>query len=154
MAETRQATINPRLEPYAPTRSLEDNLRKVIDYLRRQQVFYECCGGPVPPPGGRRPVLNATLPAENTARDSWDIGRFALYSGPDTPEGWLECEGQAVNRRTYASIFGVIGTQFGAGDGTTTFNLPDFRGRVAVGAGTGDGLSHRALGEEFGSEGD
>jgi microcystin-dependent protein len=49
------------------------------------------------------------------------------------PTGYLLCFGQAVSRTTYAALFAAIGTAFGAGDGTTTFNLPDFRGRVAVG---------------------
>lgn len=49
--------------------------------------------------------------------------------------GWLECNGVAVSRTTYATLFALISTSFGAGDGSTTFNLPDFRGRVPVGVG-------------------
>ena len=50
------------------------------------------------------------------------------------PSGWLLCYGQAISRSTYSALFGVIGTDFGAGDGSTTFNVPDMRGRVPAGA--------------------
>lgn len=65
---------------------------------------------------------------------------------------WLACDGALVNRLTYARLYASIGTTYGAGDGTTTFQLPDFRGRVAVGAGTGSGLTARANGQTFGAE--
>lgn len=49
------------------------------------------------------------------------------------PSGWLMCDGSAVSRTTYANLFAAIGTTFGNGDGSTTFNLPDVRGRVNAG---------------------
>lgn len=49
------------------------------------------------------------------------------------PSGWLICNGAPVSRITYASLFNIIGTTYGAGDGSTTFNLPDFRGKVGIG---------------------
>ncbi len=49
------------------------------------------------------------------------------------PSGWLECGGQAVSRATYSALFLAIGTFYGAGDGSTTFNLPDLRGRALFG---------------------
>lgn len=55
------------------------------------------------------------------------------YCGPTAPSGWLFCFGQAVSRTTYADLFAAIGTAYGAGDGSTTFTLPDYRGRIAVG---------------------
>lgn len=55
------------------------------------------------------------------------------YGGNSAPSGWLLCYGQAVSRTAYAALFAVIGTTFGAGDGSTTFNLPDARGRVLAG---------------------
>ncbi len=61
--------------------------------------------------------------------------------GPSAPTGWLFCDGSAISRTTYADLFsghpGSIGTIYGAGDGSTTFNLPNCRYRVTVGAGTG-----------------
>jgi microcystin-dependent protein len=59
------------------------------------------------------------------------------YAGATVPTGWLECDGSAVSRTTYSALFTAISTTFGTGDGTTTFNLPDMRGKVAIGAGTG-----------------
>lgn len=55
------------------------------------------------------------------------------FAGATAPTGWLLCYGQTVSRTTYADLFGVIGTTHGAGDGSTTFTLPDLRGRVAGG---------------------
>lgn len=68
------------------------------------------------------------------------------------PAGWLECDGAAVSRATYARLFAAIGTAYGVGDGATTFNLPDFRGRTSIGAGTGAGLTARALAAQVGAE--
>lgn len=55
------------------------------------------------------------------------------YAGATAPAGWLFCYGQQVSRTTYAALFAAIGTAFGVGDGATTFNLPDMRGRVPLG---------------------
>lgn len=65
----------------------------------------------------------------------WDglTGVMLPFAGTTAPSGWLLCYGQAVSRNTYAKLFAVIGTTYGTGDGTTTFNLPDLRGRVPVG---------------------
>lgn len=49
------------------------------------------------------------------------------------PSGWLLCDGSAINRSAYAALFTAIGTTYGAGDGSLTFNIPDARGRVAAG---------------------
>lgn len=60
-------------------------------------------------------------------------GVVAPYAGSSAPSGWLLCYGQAVSRTTYADLFTAIGTTYGTGDGSTTFNMPDLRGRVAAG---------------------
>src|SRR6185437_10587695 len=57
-----------------------------------------------------------------------------------------------VSRSQFAALFAVIGTAFGAGDGSTTFNLPDLQGRVPVGAGAGSGLTNRVLAAKGGEE--
>jgi microcystin-dependent protein len=80
------------------------------------------------------------------------IGEMKMYGGSTAPAGWLLCDGSAVSRTTYANLFAVIGTTFGAGDGSTTFNLPDLRGRSPLGAGQGSGLTSRALGQKIGAE--
>jgi microcystin-dependent protein len=61
------------------------------------------------------------------------IGAVTDYAGTAVPSGWLPCAGQTVSRTTYAALFGAIGTTWGAGNGTTTFNVPDLRGRVTAG---------------------
>lgn len=61
------------------------------------------------------------------------VGTVLPFAGAASPNGFLLCNGQAVARTTYAALFAAIGTAYGAGDGSTTFNLPDLRGRVAAG---------------------
>lgn len=55
-------------------------------------------------------------------------GLIVAFAGSTAPAGWLICDGSAVSRTTYADLFAAIGTTYGAGDGSTTFNLPDFSG--------------------------
>jgi len=63
------------------------------------------------------------------------IGEIRAFAGPaeNVPSQWYLCYGQAVSRSTFVSLFNVIGTTWGIGDGTTTFNLPDLRGRMLIG---------------------
>jgi microcystin-dependent protein len=61
------------------------------------------------------------------------IGGIIDYGGTTAPSGWLLCYGQAISRATYAALFGAIGTTYGVGDGSSTFNVPDCRGRVTAG---------------------
>lgn len=68
-------------------------------------------------------------------------GSMQMFGGASAPSGWLLCDGTAVNRITYAALFAVIGTTYGSGDLVMTFNLPDLRGRMPMGAGTGTGLN-------------
>ena len=72
------------------------------------------------------------------------------FAGATPPTGWLLCDGSVVSRTTYAALFGVIGTAFGAGDGSSTFNLPNASGRVLGGAGGALG----ARGASVGAAGD
>jgi microcystin-dependent protein len=64
----------------------------------------------------------------NITGSAGPIGHVAAYAGNVVPLGYLECNGAAVSRTTYLNLFGVCGILYGAGDGTTTFNLPDLRG--------------------------
>lgn len=61
------------------------------------------------------------------------IGNIIAFSGLNIPEGYLECDGAAVSRADYPDLFSVIGTTYGDGDGSTTFNLPNLNGRVVIG---------------------
>ena len=74
-------------------------------------------------------------------------GIIMPFAGTVAPQGYLMCDGAAVSRTTYATLFGVIGTTFGAGDGSTTFNVPDLSGRVPLGV-----SSAHLLGSTGGSE--
>lgn len=67
------------------------------------------------------------------------------YSGTTEPSGWLFCYGQEISRTTYAALFAAIGTTHGVGDGSTTFNLPDKRGRVGAGKDNMGGTSANRL---------
>jgi microcystin-dependent protein len=81
------------------------------------------------------------------------VGVVLPFAGGTVPTGWLDCDGSAVSRTTYADLFAVIGTDYGPGDGSTTFNLPDFRSRSILGAGApGGGLTTRARGDTGGAE--
>ena len=66
-------------------------------------------------------------------------GMFGLFHATDVPEGWLLCNGAIVSRNTYSRLFAKIGTKYGAGDGSTTFALPNLDGRVLQGT-TNTGL--------------
>lgn len=69
-------------------------------------------------------VANALVP----------VGAILPYGGASSPNSdWLLCYGQAVSRSTYSSLFAILSTSYGVGNGTTTFNLPDLRGRTVVG---------------------
>ncbi len=73
------------------------------------------------------------------------IGSIAAYTLAISPPGWLICDGAEVSRVTYASLFAVIGTTFGTGDNTTTFNIPNYQGAFLRGTGTNGSYSGPAL---------
>lgn len=74
-------------------------------------------------------------------------GSVTWFAANNPPTGWLECDGSAISRTTYAALFSAIGTTFGVGDGSTTFDLPDLRGEFIRGWDNGRGVdSGRAFG--------
>ena len=78
-------------------------------------------------------------------------GAVLYFAGQTAPAGWLKANGAAVSRTTYAALFAAIGTTYGAGDGSTTFNLPDLRGEFMRGWDDGRGIDHgRVLGSAQG----
>ena len=77
----------------------------------------------------------------NTAPKPLPSGIIFPYVGLNPPEGYLICAGQEVSRAEYASLFEVIGELYGGGDGQTTFNLPDLRGRMPLGKDSMNGTS-------------
>jgi microcystin-dependent protein len=78
-------------------------------------------------------------------------GVIQAYGGTTAPDSWLICDGTAHSRTVYSDLFGVVGTHYGSGDGSTTFNVPDLRGRVAVGyAASGGHVDVSTLGNNDG----
>ena len=81
------------------------------------------------------------------------LGAIVDYAGIDDPSSaWIICDGRELSTITYRTLFSVIGTMYGVGNGADTFNIPDLRGRVALGAGLGPGLSQRLLASKAGEE--
>jgi microcystin-dependent protein len=122
-------------------------------------------------------VFNGTAWVGGTVVSLLPAGSMQMYAGAVTqtvsagvvttncPSGWLLANGNAVSRTTYSALFSAIGTTYGTGDGSTTFNLPSMAGRLPMGSGTGLGLNAsgtgvtsgtamtaRALGAWFGEE--
>src|SRR4249920_1643106 len=101
------------------------------------------------------PQLALIQPEVGASRDTWGtkwnqnadiidqfvsrfcvVGMIADFAGPTAPSGWLIADGRLVSRTTYSKLFTAIGTNWGAGDGSTTFNLPNMNGRAGVGPGS------------------
>lgn len=80
------------------------------------------------------------------------VGKICDFGNSVLPFGFLACDGAAVSRTTYAALFAAVGTAFGVGDGSTTFNVPDKRGRAVLGQGQGAGLTNRTRGQSVGAE--
>jgi microcystin-dependent protein len=91
-------------------------------------------------------------PTIPTFIDQYSIGDFKQSMQNANHGKWLLCNGQSVSRTGYSALFSLIGTTFGIGDGTTTFNLPDCRGRINGSSGQGVGLTNRTNGQVVGSE--
>jgi microcystin-dependent protein len=133
---TTPASALPALPPTADTRSITERVNVLIrDY--------------------NNPIAQQRLVPSGTVLP---------FAGTTAPIGFLLCSGQAVSRSTYSDLFAAIGTTYGAGDGSTTFNVPDLRGRVPAGkddmgggaAGRltsgGSGLAGTTLGAAGGAE--
>lgn len=96
--------------------------------------------------------VTSSIQTQFNALEAFPKGMISPFGGSSAPTGWLLCDGAAVSRTTYSGLFAVIGTTYGAGDTTSTFNVPDLLGRVPIGTGTGTGLTARTLGAKIGSE--
>src|SRR3972149_4604984 len=79
------------------------------------------------------------------------LAEVRLWAANFAPRGWMFCWGQTLSINQYTALFALLGTTYG-GNGTTTFQLPDLRGRVPVGVGAGTGLTQRVLGDAAGTE--
>ena len=79
------------------------------------------------------------------------IGEIRMFAGTFAPRYWAYCDGRLISIATNTAFFSILGTTYG-GNGSTTFAVPDLRGRVAVGTGAGPGLSNVQLGQMSGTE--
>src|ERR1700689_3127872 len=79
------------------------------------------------------------------------LGAIFIFAGNFAPTGYQLCQGQLLPISQYAALFSILGTTYG-GNGTSTFQLPDLRGRVPVGQGSGSGLTPIVLGETAGTQ--
>jgi len=77
-----------------------------------------------------------SAPVPTSYVDGTDVGIIVPFASGNIPVGWIYCNGQAISRTTYSRLFGVIGTAFGVGNGSTTFNVPNYLGRTPVGCGS------------------
>lgn len=91
---------------------------------------------------------SSTLQTVDVAEVAVPSGAVFWFGASSAPTGYLECDGTAVSRTTYSTLFAVVGTVFGVGDGSTTFNLPDLRGEFVRGWDNGKGTDS---GRTFGS---
>lgn len=94
------------------------------------------------------PVVGGTTPVGGVM----DFAGSSVPADADGVQRWHVCDGSLVGRTAYPALFSAIGTAYNAGDGSTTFGLPDLRGRVTVGAGAGPGLTTKALAATGGEE--
>ena len=93
--------------------------------------------GVTPPNGDNSKKIANTEFIQALASILVPTGCVQAFAGNTVPDGWLLCDGSAVSRTDYAELYSVIGDTYGAGDDSTTFNLPNMSGRVAIGSGTG-----------------
>jgi len=98
-------------------------------------------------------ILDASVTRAKLAPNAgWQAGDLVVSARSAAGTGELLCDGLPHSRTTYADLFTAIGVFYGAGDGSTTFNVPDFQGRTIIGAGTGTGLTARTRGQTAGVE--
>jgi len=133
------------------TPSVGDYFEDVLDFLKDRDVS---CAKMVFDTETNLPTSTLRYNRTNRVLEEWSgsawvekrtepPGLIKMYGGSSAPRGHLMCDGTAVSRTTYADLFAIIGTNFGAGDGSTTFNLPDYRQRFPLGkaaSGTGNTL--------------
>ena len=91
------------------------------------------------------PSSQAVSGALDTKQDTLPAGIIFTYAGATAPSGWAFCDGAAYSRTTYKKLFDAISTTWGAGNGSTTFNIPDLRGATIRGAGTSSGFTQPKL---------
>jgi microcystin-dependent protein len=141
LAQVATATIKGRVS--AGTGAPEDLTATQATTILNAVVGDSGSGGTkglVPAPAAGDAAAARFLGAAGTWTAAVPVGSVTMHAANSAPTGWLECSGAAVSRTTYAGLFAVIGTVFGVGDGSTTFNLPNMRGEFARGWDNGRGI--------------
>lgn len=100
-----------------PMSALDDAIRQIKMFLKD------------PTAGFKYVITQVESLKSSAANNTLPTGMVSAYAGTSAPSGWLLCDGSAVSRSTYASLFSAVGITYGAGDSVTTFNLPDLKGR-------------------------
>jgi|SRR5215831_10033108 len=112
--------------------------------------------GPAGPTGATGPKGETGPEGKvGTVYDTDQIGTVKAFSGATIPTNWMLADGRALLRSSYPQLYEALGSAaspWGQGDGSTTFNIPDLRSRMIVGAGAGTGLTNRALAAKGGEE--
>lgn len=143
MAITYPTTLDNFVDPVATDKrdspSLAEQITDIHSALEQLETIVGVTGSAVPT---THTYKLATLTSP---------GIILLYGAAAAPTGWLLCDGSAVSRTTYASLFAVIGTTYGIGDGSTTFNVPNLKGKFPVGFNSAD-TAFDALGETGGAQ--
>lgn len=143
-------------EDYAPVYDMQDQrslyrINKSFKNINVQSDAIESLENSTSALSSADAALSARIDAIQIA--SAPTGAIMMYGGSTAPNNWLLCDGTAVNRGTYSILFGVIGITFGSGNGSTTFNLPNFNRRVPVGSGgSGTATLGNAVGNTGGEE--
>lgn len=122
-----------------------DGLNQADDHLRNIknaiQNTFPTINGAV---NASQAELNRNVGLTENLTDSLEeaapVGSIVMWPVSIAPTGWLLCDGSAVSRSTYADLFALLDDDYGAGDGSTTFNLPDFRGQFVRGTDNGAGV--------------
>lgn len=89
--------------------------------------------------GETKKIQAKRVGAGGIAGDTVPIGTIMPYSGNEEPVNWITCDGRELNRFKYEDLFAIIGTTYGEGDGSTTFNIPNLKGKIPVGFDSEDG---------------
>lgn len=128
-----------------PPANINNAIRELMSQLKDFQVGNQASnqlaaaggGTGLSSPGTSGNVLTSNGSAWVSSAPTYvPTGAMLMWGTASAPTGYLLCNGATVSRSTYSALFAVIGTAYGAGDGSTTFTLPDFRDRFPVGAGT------------------
>lgn len=126
---TSPNTVQDLIQRYDLENNTEQNfLNNLIDKINKVMDIKD--NGDVDFKGN---ITQNGQPLKSGGGDTVPIGTMIAYPSDVIPDNWLLCDGREVSRTEYSELFAVLGTSHGAGDGSTTFNLPNIRGRVIAG---------------------